>query len=59
MTDDLKARLRELRGTYGAGDDAAARIEALESALTQSRAETAAAVATTTIDSINANNVIE
>lgn len=41
--DDLKARLRELTETYGIGDEGADRIEALEAALTQSRAETAAA----------------
>jgi len=39
--DDLKARLRELRGTYGVGDEAANRIEQLEAALTQSREEMA------------------
>jgi len=35
--DDLKARLRELRGTYGVGDEAANCIEELEEALTQSQ----------------------
>lgn len=39
--DDLKARLRELRGTYGVGDEAANCIEQLEAALTQSREERA------------------
>lgn len=42
MTDDLKARLRNFGHIYA--HEAADRIEALELALTQSRAETAAVI---------------
>jgi len=47
MTDDLKARLRGMDGdsmSIKTLDEAADRIEALELALTQSRAETAAVI---------------